>query len=234
MGKIRNWLRRYKPEEPLRLVANVRQQNRIANVLEDIEGIGCRIEKPQNLEGMGWKIVVGDGGDAENPDGSTPGAYQFEVVRFSDTSVKVRGGWWAYYVGEVRTQEDLAVAGADFENLTGELSPSGTGVIYLELDTDEAATTPAPTLTAKFATDAAWAALVDTAEIYRLLLASVEMTVGAVRDEDYATGFGIQKGLSTGANEEFTFGKNELGLHKFHQWVDYYAEGKPEAERPNP
>ena len=64
--------------------------------------------------------------------------------------------------------------------------------------------------------------------------ASVEMTVGAVRDEDYATGFGIQAGLTTGANEEFTFGKNELGLHKFHSWVDYYAEAKPESERPNP
>ena len=58
------------------------------------------------------------------------------------------------------------------------------------------------------------------------------MTVAAVRDEDYATGFGIQKGLTTGANTEFTFGKNELGLHKFHSWVDYYTEGKPDSDRP--
>jgi phenylpropionate dioxygenase-like ring-hydroxylating dioxygenase large terminal subunit len=64
--------------------------------------------------------------------------------------------------------------------------------------------------------------------------AGVEMTVGAVRDEDYATGFTIQKGLATGANEEFTFGKNELGLHKFHAWVDYYANGEPKGARPNP
>lgn len=40
-----------------------------------------------------------------------------------------------------------------------------------------------------------------------------------VRDEDYATGLGIQRGLTSGANAEFVFGRNELGLHRFHQSV---------------
>jgi phenylpropionate dioxygenase-like ring-hydroxylating dioxygenase large terminal subunit len=45
-----------------------------------------------------------------------------------------------------------------------------------------------------------------------------------VRDEDYATGLGIQRGLASGANTEFTFGRNELGLHVFHRSVEQYAE----------
>ncbi|MEO1061742.1 MAG: aromatic ring-hydroxylating dioxygenase subunit alpha [Actinomycetota bacterium] len=41
-----------------------------------------------------------------------------------------------------------------------------------------------------------------------------------VRDEDYATGLGIQRAISTGAKTEFVFGRNEGGGHRFHQWVD--------------
>jgi phenylpropionate dioxygenase-like ring-hydroxylating dioxygenase large terminal subunit len=42
----------------------------------------------------------------------------------------------------------------------------------------------------------------------------------AVRDEDYSTGFGIQRGLATGANSEFVFGRNELAVHHFHRSID--------------
>ena len=41
-----------------------------------------------------------------------------------------------------------------------------------------------------------------------------------VRDEDYSTGFGIQKAISTGAKESFVFGQNEGGGHRFHSWVE--------------
>ena len=41
-----------------------------------------------------------------------------------------------------------------------------------------------------------------------------------VRDEDYGTGFGIQKAISTGAKESFVFGQNEGGGHRFHSWVE--------------
>ena len=46
-----------------------------------------------------------------------------------------------------------------------------------------------------------------------------------VRDEDYATGLGIQRGLPTGANTEFVFGRNELGLHRFHESVAVFSGG---------
>ena len=45
-----------------------------------------------------------------------------------------------------------------------------------------------------------------------------------VRDEDYATGFGITAALASGANEELVFGRNEKSLHHFHRWVDRLVE----------
>jgi nitrite reductase/ring-hydroxylating ferredoxin subunit len=45
-----------------------------------------------------------------------------------------------------------------------------------------------------------------------------------VVEEDYRTGFGIQRGLASGANTEFVFGRNEPGNQRFHQWVDRLLE----------
>jgi hypothetical protein len=45
-----------------------------------------------------------------------------------------------------------------------------------------------------------------------------------VREEDYATGFGITAGLASGANEEFVFGRTEPSLHHIHRWVDRLLE----------
>lgn len=63
---MRNFLKIFWPEEPLRKVANVRQQNRIANILNDIKGVGCTIQKDYGREGRGWKIVV-DGISSDEP-----------------------------------------------------------------------------------------------------------------------------------------------------------------------
>ncbi len=41
-----------------------------------------------------------------------------------------------------------------------------------------------------------------------------------VNEEDYKTGLGIQSALASGANTEFTFGRNEPGNQTFHRWVD--------------
>ena len=41
-----------------------------------------------------------------------------------------------------------------------------------------------------------------------------------VRDEDYATGFGITSALAADPDRELVFGRNELSLHHFHRWVD--------------
>jgi len=38
-----------------------------------------------------------------------------------------------------------------------------------------------------------------------------------VMDEDYATGFGVQRGLEAMDGEDFVFGRNEPGVQHFHR-----------------
>lgn len=45
-----------------------------------------------------------------------------------------------------------------------------------------------------------------------------------VGDEDYYTGFHVQKALATGAKEHSLFGRNEGGGQLFHKWVDALIE----------
>ena len=63
----------------------------------------------------------------------------------------------------------------------------------------------------------------------------VEMLIMAVRDEDYFTVKGIQKGIESGAIDEILMGKSELGNQRLHQWIEYYTQEQPNpADRPNP
>jgi phenylpropionate dioxygenase-like ring-hydroxylating dioxygenase large terminal subunit len=50
-----------------------------------------------------------------------------------------------------------------------------------------------------------------------------EMTLTAVRDEDYAVGAMIQQALPSGANTEFIFGRNEIALQHYHRYVAHFA-----------
>lgn len=52
---------------------------------------------------------------------------------------------------------------------------------------------------------------------------AVNLFVSAVENEDNWVCKKIQRGLLSGGNKEFVFGKNELGLHRLHEWIDYYA-----------
>jgi nitrite reductase/ring-hydroxylating ferredoxin subunit len=56
-------------------------------------------------------------------------------------------------------------------------------------------------------------------------LARADVLEYVVTEEDYKTGFGIQRGLTSGANTEFVFGRNEPGNQRFHQWVDRLVRG---------
>lgn len=40
-----------------------------------------------------------------------------------------------------------------------------------------------------------------------------------VRDEDYATTYGVQRGLKALAGTDFVFGRNEPGLQHFHRTI---------------
>lgn len=50
-----------------------------------------------------------------------------------------------------------------------------------------------------------------------------QMTLKAVRDEDYAMGLQIQKSLRSKANEAFVFGRNEPALQHYHDHVALFA-----------
>jgi hypothetical protein len=63
---LNNWLRRYRAGAALCRFCP-RSWNRVANVLESIEGVGCRIEKTEN--GWGWQIIVDGTSDYEPPSG---------------------------------------------------------------------------------------------------------------------------------------------------------------------
>lgn len=48
----------------------------------------------------------------------------------------------------------------------------------------------------------------------------MDFLLHVVRDEDYATCDGIQRGLRTGAKQHVLFGRNEEPCQRFHAWVD--------------
>jgi len=56
------------------------------------------------------------------------------------------------------------------------------------------------------------------------------MTLQAVRDEDYAIGFGVQRALLSGANEHFLIGRNEPAVQNYHRWVAHFARSDAGAE----
>jgi len=56
----------------------------------------------------------------------------------------------------------------------------------------------------------------------------------AVRDEDYAIGYGIQKGLKSGGLQRFTFGRNEPAVQHFHRMVAEHMARPIETLVPRP
>lgn len=53
--------------------------------------------------------------------------------------------------------------------------------------------------------------------------ARTEFFIRAVEQEDNWVCERIQRGLLSGGNKDFVFGRNELGLHRLHAWIDYYV-----------
>lgn len=83
--------------DPLRSTASAKQQNTVANVLKNIQGLGCRIEKPTDQRGKNWAIIIDGSSDLPLPDGVAPfGADQFQITQTSDDEILVRAGVWPY------------------------------------------------------------------------------------------------------------------------------------------
>ncbi len=48
------------------------------------------------------------------------------------------------------------------------------------------------------------------------------MVLQAVKDEDYRLGMLIQEGITSGANEEFLYGRNEPAVQNYHNWIAHF------------
>lgn len=64
-GVINGFFRRNRAGQPLRALANVENLNKIANILNDITGQGCYIDKP--LNGDDWVVRISDNESGEVP-----------------------------------------------------------------------------------------------------------------------------------------------------------------------
>jgi len=64
-GVIDGFFRKVRPGQPLRSLANIENLNKVANILNDITGEGCWIEKP--LDGGPWIVHVSDDTSGEEP-----------------------------------------------------------------------------------------------------------------------------------------------------------------------
>jgi len=73
MPRIANWLKNtFKKGDPVRAVPDAEWCNRVANILQDIRGIGCRIEKPTDANGFNWCIIVDGSSDGDPTTGYEP------------------------------------------------------------------------------------------------------------------------------------------------------------------
>lgn len=115
MAQLRGFLQRFRPGQPLWSFCNSEHHNRVADVLENILGYGCRIDKP--TDGTPWKIVVDGssdiytGADGEGvmlqrfPWGST---YTFGITQTASNKLKV-------WKGKYRRWGDQTYNAADTE-----------------------------------------------------------------------------------------------------------------------
>ena len=74
----------------------------------------------------------------------------------------------------------------------------------------------------------------ETEEEKQATAAFSDIVERAVRDEDYAIGYGIQRGLKSGALQHFTYGRNEPGVQHFHRMVAAHMARDPDKLVPRP
>ena len=74
----------------------------------------------------------------------------------------------------------------------------------------------------------------ETEEQKQATAAFSDIVERAVRDEDYAIGYGIQRGLKSGALQHFTYGRNEPGVQHFHRMVAAHMARDPDKLVPRP
>ena len=77
---VRGFLRKLRKGEPLNTEATSLLLNRIFNILESLAGEGCRVEKPLDCEGLGWRVIVDGCYSDLEPIGRVPMPFEFIAV----------------------------------------------------------------------------------------------------------------------------------------------------------
>ncbi|MBP5545171.1 MAG: hypothetical protein ILM98_13935 [Kiritimatiellae bacterium] len=79
MGSILGgFFKRFRKGDSLHKAVTKDNLDKLFNILEDIQGVNCRIEKPTDAEGKGWRIVI-DGSSDELPPGDTTTPWEMEA-----------------------------------------------------------------------------------------------------------------------------------------------------------
>lgn len=119
------WFSEYQKGDPVRLVANVEETNRVHRILNDIKGIGCRIEKPRGANGLGWRIIVDGSSDTDPiPDssvGNDTGKIPYKPYDLRESLGVPRGGIiaWSGAVSDIPNGWRLCDGGSGTPDLRG-------------------------------------------------------------------------------------------------------------------
>jgi hypothetical protein len=106
-------------EDPLRKVSSAGRWNFVANFLNDLQGVGCRVEIPPEKEGLGARIIVDGSSDIPMPEGVSPGAapFNFEIYPDGD-GLRLRGGsLFLYAFAETATPGEYEAAAEQYKYL---------------------------------------------------------------------------------------------------------------------
>jgi hypothetical protein len=135
---MESFIKKFKDGDAVFRVLGVDNVNRIIDILVNIRGDGCEIQKPTNADGRNWKILVdGKHSDMPTPDmeaatGEDPKPLDYLIRFVADIPRESQYGDWA-------AQTDFNVAGASQEWLLDTMVPLG--YCYISFTTTGASTT---------------------------------------------------------------------------------------------
>jgi phenylpropionate dioxygenase-like ring-hydroxylating dioxygenase large terminal subunit len=117
---------------------------------------------------------------------------------------------------EWKTEDGIAVVRTIFPNVSFAVSSQGGGMVSQLMPgptPDKSRTIQNHLFPGPPASDAERARMEATTRFF----------TGAVEHEDNWVCARIQRGLTGGGNKDFVFGKNELGLHRLHDWIEHFV-----------
>lgn len=195
-------------------------------------GEWCLVSR-RELDGANWKIVY-DGylegyHFASLHRDTLFGQFMSNVMTYDAWGPHQRVGFARHGIERLRTKAESEWGDHDGLGLVCTLFPN-MSLAFLEHGVLMSQLFPGPTHDRSRTVQSIFWDHQPATEELAVIEAIADMLYGVVRDEDYVTGAGIQQGLTSGANSEFVFGRNELGLHRFHETVDALVGAARPAE----